>query len=377
MGHVVEVATLDSAKEVASLRYPMPLHCLGPAHSSWRFAPALLPWLRSNRTRFDVVVVEGLWQYHGFAAHRVLDKSNTPYFVFPHGMLDPWFKRAHPFKHAKKWLFWPWSEYRLLRDARAVLFTCDRERVLASQSFWLYRVVERLVAFGGADPPADLGHAKHVFLEAFPELQSRRFVLYLGRIHGKKGCDLLIEAFARIATEYPDIDLVMAGPGDERLIDQLQRRATALGVGVRIHWPGMLQGELKWGALRASEVFALPSHQENFGIAVAEALACGVPVLISDKVNICNEVLEGGAGFVAADDVDGTLHNLRRWLELPAERAAAMKRAAVATYEAHFTVQAMADSLVGVIQSATTRDIRTARASGGRRLSNQPAGPEQ
>jgi glycosyltransferase involved in cell wall biosynthesis len=112
----------------------------------------------------------------------------------------------------------------------------------------------------------------------------------------------------------------------------------------------MLQGPLKWGAFYASEVFALPSHQENFGVAVAEALACGVPALISDKVNIWREIAADGAGFVAADTVDGTEQNLRRWLALDAGGRAQMSSRARALFKARFTVEAMARDLMNVLE---------------------------
>ena len=89
------------------------------------------------------MIVNGIWQYNSFGAWRVTPHSSTPYVVVTHGMLDPWFKRAFPFKHLKKWLFWPWADYRVLRDAAAVLFTSEEERRLATQSFWLYRHKKR------------------------------------------------------------------------------------------------------------------------------------------------------------------------------------------------------------------------------------------
>ena len=91
-------------------------------------APRLLSWLRENATRYDAVIVNGIWQYHSYATWLALHRSETPYFVFTHGMLDPWFKRRHPLKHLKKWLYWPWADYRVLRDAQAVIFTCEEER---------------------------------------------------------------------------------------------------------------------------------------------------------------------------------------------------------------------------------------------------------
>ncbi len=108
-------------------------------------------------------------------------------------------------------------------------------------------------------------------------------ILFLGRLHPKKGCDLLLEAFAKVSANDSSLTLVMAGP--DQWDGELQRRA-----GANVLFTGMLEGSLKWSALRAAEVFILPSHQENFALSVVEALACARPVLISDRINICREV---------------------------------------------------------------------------------------
>jgi glycosyltransferase involved in cell wall biosynthesis len=121
----------------------------------------------------------------------------------------------------------------------------------------------------------------------------------------------------------------------------------------------MLQGDAKWGAFHASDAFVLPSHQENFGIAVAEALACGLPALISDKVNIWREVAADGAGFVASDTGQGTLDSLTRWLRLDPVVAAAMREQALQCFERHFTVDAMSSDLLRVLQQGRhDRDAR-------------------
>jgi glycosyltransferase involved in cell wall biosynthesis len=133
----------------------------------------------------------------------------------------------------------------------------------------------------------------------------------------------------------------------------LQAQARQLGVDARVIWPGMLQGDMKWGAFYASEAFVLPSHQENFGIVVAEALGCGVPVLISDKVNIWREIQTDGAGFVNTDTAGGTLRNLTDWLGLGAPARNAMTLQARSTFKNRFTVDAMATSLVQTIQERT------------------------
>ncbi|RKP50904.1 glycosyltransferase [Trinickia fusca] len=360
LGHHVEAATLDAPDAAFLAHDTLPCTALGPARGTYGYTPRVVPWLREQGPRFDAVIVNGLWQYHGFAAWRALRTLGVPYYVFPHGMLDPWFKHTYPLKHLKKWLYWPWAEYHVLRDARAVLFTTEEERVLARQSFWLYRASERVVSYGTAVPPADGERLRRCFYDAYPALAHRRLVLFLGRIHEKKGCDCLIHAFANVARREPQLHLVFAGPGSDGTIAELKTLATTLGIAERITWAGMLQGDLKWGAFYASEVFALPSHQENFGIAVVEALGCGLPVLISDKVNIWREVAAAGAGWVAADTVAGTERNLTRWLEQDETRQAVMREHAAAVFHMRFTVQAYAHQLLDVLEADALHTPETA-----------------
>ena len=350
LGHAVEVVSLDGPEDPWIRDYPVQVHALG-GRGYYRYSPALTPWLQAHASRFDAVVVDGLWQYPGLGTWRALARSAVPYFVFTHGMLDPWFKRAYPLKHLKKWLYWPWAEYRVLRDARAVIFTCEEERRLARESFWLYRPGQELVtAFGTADVPPDAG-LREAFHRQFPGLADKRLCLFLGRIQEKKGCDLLIEAFGQLATEDPSLHLVMAGPGEDAWLAHLQQLAQKAGVADRITWTGMLTGELKWGAFYASELFCLPSHQENFGIAVAEALACGRPVAISDKVNIWREIADDGAGWVGNDTVEGTLDALRRWLHASDEERARASLAARQSFEKRFRIDAAAAHLASLIGS--------------------------
>jgi glycosyltransferase involved in cell wall biosynthesis len=346
----VTICSLDEPDAEWVRNSKIEVHALGPSPALYGYNRRLVPWLREHASKYDAVIVNGLWQYTGFAVWRALAGTVTPYYVFTHGMLDPWFKHTYPLKHLKKWLYWPWAEYRVLRDARKVIFTCEDERLLARESFWLYKVDEAVTAFGVANPPVNADELASSFLAQFPQLQGKRIALYLSRIHVKKGCDLLIEAFAKIAQRDENLHLVMAGPDQTGWAPELKAQAEALGIAHRITWPGMLQGDMKWGAFYAAEVFCLPSHQENFGIVVAEALACGKPVLISNKVNIWREIDVDGAGFVADDTLAGTVANFERWLRLSPQEFQAMKARTTTCFANRFHVRRAAARLLEIIQ---------------------------
>ena len=349
MGISVEICSLDAPNEIWVINSKTKVHALGPVPSTYGYSIHLLPWLKKFASDYDAVIVSGMWQYVVLAVWRALAGKQTPYFVFTHGMLSPWFKKTYPLKHLKKWLYWPWAEYRVLRDAKAVLFTCEEERILARQSFWLYRCNEQVVGFGTVMPSGNSVLQKEILFSAHPELRHKRIALYLSRIHEVKGCDLLIEAFAKVAKQDESLHLVMAGPDPNGWVPKLQAQAEKLGISHRITWTGMLQDEVKWGAFYAAEVFVLPSHQENFGVVVAEALACGKPVLISNKVNIWREIEADGAGLVADDTQAGTDQLFNRWLRMSAEEFSVMQVKAIPCFKKRFHVQRAAERLLEVI----------------------------
>ena len=359
LGHKTEIICLDRPGATWLENFPITVHALGPGLGGYGYTRRLHSWLRLNHHRYDAVIVHGLWQYNGFGVWRALNGASTPYYVYPHGMLDPWFKTTYPLKHIKKLLYWLWAEYRVLRDASAVLFTCEEERRLARQSFRPYRCRERVVNFGTAAPPENHEKLKDAFFRKYPNLTGKKILLFLGRIHPKKGVDLLIRAFGDLfnGDRVPvaggeNLHLVIAGPcADKTYLESLKRLADCWSVQAdeKITWTGQLQGDLKWGAFLAADAFILPSHQENFGIAVAESLASGTPVLIANKVNIWREVLEDEAGFVEDDSREGTGRLIQRWLSSETGAWAGMKQNARRSFNTRFEIQKAAESLANII----------------------------
>ncbi|HEY1808793.1 MAG TPA: glycosyltransferase [Acidobacteriaceae bacterium] len=345
IGVDVEVLCQDSPDSPFLASLPFPVHALGQRWlGRFGLSPRLWRWLHQNAARFDGIVMNGLWIFADIAVRSAARRAATPYAVFPHGSLDPWFNRKYPLKHLKKLLYWP-LQYPVLRDARAVLFTTATERDLAATSFRPSRWNGVPVSYGISDPAGDPASQIEAFHAQFPALRGRRFLLFMSRLHEKKGCDLLVEAFARLASKFPDVDLVVAGPDQVGLQAKLQERATRNGISSRVHWPGMLTGDLKWGALRSAEAFVLPSHQENFGIVVAESLAAGRPVLISNQVNIWPDIQADGAGLVDDDTLEGTERLLHRWLQLPPAEREAMAARAWPCFSSRYSMERAASSI--------------------------------
>ncbi|HYR22628.1 MAG TPA: glycosyltransferase [Chthoniobacterales bacterium] len=351
-GHKIDIVVLDEPSASWMKDVDLTVHALGSGRTSYRYSRAFLPWLREHGGDYDRVIVNGIWQYLSFAAWRRYAGSSIPYFVFPHGMLDPWFKETFPLKHLKKWLYWPWAEYRVLRDAAAVIFTSAEERLLARKSFWLYRAREKVSPLGVEESPI-LPNAEAEFLSRYPQLQNTRNFLFLGRLHPKKGCDILLDAFARFSGR-DGISLILAGPDQVGWEKDLRRQVEHLNLTDRVVFTGMLQGAMKQGAFASADAFVLPSHQENFGISVVEALAAGVPVLISNRVNIWREIDADRAGYIESDDLEGTTRLLQRWIDTPSAEREAIRGNARHCFEQRFAIDRAADSLLRILNEPQT-----------------------
>ena len=362
-----EVVCVDSPSFDYKVHDPFPLHKLGRSPGLWAYSKPLLPWLRNNVAKFGAVIVHGLWSYHSYATNHLFHQlsqspsGNVPkVYVMPHGMLDPWFQwdSSRKLKAWRNWWYWKFIEKHVIASADGLLFTCQKELELARKPFTPYQPKkETVVGLGVAEPPAETAAMGEAFRAACPEMRGRPYLLFLSRIHPKKGVDLLIRAYAKLAAEPGRLNelpvLVIAGPKDSAYgqeMQQLARELTASGnSGASICFPGMLQGDAKWGAFYGCDAFVLPSHQENFGIAVVEALACGKPVLISDQVNIYQEIVEGGGGMVCADTAEGVNRLLADWIGMSESQSLAMKCKARCCFDSLFKASNAAKRLSDVL----------------------------
>ena len=362
-----EVVSLDAPDSSYVKRFPVPVIALGvdpsqPDHRNkfqrhYGYSPKMIPWLRENVRHYDAVITHSMWNYAAYAAARVLPTSGVPYFVYTHGMMDPWFRRAYPLKHLAKQAFWLFNEGILLSRATRVLFTAEDERLLARGAFIGHnRYSEAVVGYGGTDPSPHAAAERGGFRERFPAWAGSPYLLFLSRIHPKKGCDMLVDAFAEIAERAPDLQLVIVGPDQVGLLPGLRAQALARGVGGRVHFPGPLYGNDKWNAIAGADAFVLPSHQENFGVVIAEAMACRTPVLTTNRVNIWREVEAAGGGLIETDTPKGIVRLLERWLTLPAGQKSAMRERARLGYETFFRMEMASERLrATIVENLKTR----------------------
>jgi glycosyltransferase involved in cell wall biosynthesis len=279
----------------------------------WLTSPALRRRFHQTLAAADAYHIHGLWQEHSSMTAAYASRHGKPFVVSAHGMLDTW---ALDNKGFKKRLYAGLVERRHL--ARA---TCLRALTLTERDDYRRFGLRNPVAVipNGVDIPET--RSDEFFLR-FPELRSKRIVLFMGRIHYKKGPALLCQAWARIHRSFPDAHLVIAGPDFENTSREVARLIADSGLSGSVSMPGLLQGSLTWAALRAAELFVLPSYSEGLSRAVLEALGCGLPVVITRACNF-PEVAEHDCGLVIDADEEALARALSDMLGAP---AAALQR---------------------------------------------------
>jgi glycosyltransferase involved in cell wall biosynthesis len=257
------------------------------------YSPKLARALRLELQHADLVHVHSLWLYPTFTAAREARRADVPYVVSPHGTLDPALRGRGRARKAATQFLW---QRQMLAHAAAIHFTTEAEARLARD---LTGDRPTIVA----PNPVDCARLAELppneeFRAAYLDGTTGPVVLNLGRISAHKQLDILVKAFA-LASAGTSARLVVAGPDDEGVTADLEALAARLGIADRVAFPGPLYGHAKLAALAAADIWALPSRSENFGVAVAEALAAGIATVVSPGVNVAEELATAGAAIVA------------------------------------------------------------------------------
>jgi len=263
----------------------------------YTFSLPLAIWLSEHARDYDVIHIHALFSFPSLAAAFFAKRARVPYLVRPLGVLSLWGVR-----HRRPWLkrlSVRLIESRILRNAAGVQYTSVQESEEAAQ----LRVKHISLVIPNPVEVAISPMVRGMFRAAFPALVGKTVILYLSRIDKKKGIDLLLPAFAGTRSDHPEAVLVIAGDGDRALLGELKGQADRLDLGDGVVWAGFLEGQIKRDALADADVFVLPSYSENFGVAVVEAMGCGVPVIVSDQVGIHPEIAEAQAGLVVGCSV--------------------------------------------------------------------------
>jgi glycosyltransferase involved in cell wall biosynthesis len=320
---------------------------LGKGKTPFYYQPQFYDWLLSNLEHYDVISMHGIWQYHNYAVYKAINyfknkKRKVPkVIIMPHGMLDPYFQNAktRKWKSFRNYVFWHLIEKKAINAADAIFFTCEEELLLARTTFKGYHPKKEMnVGYGIVHPPVFSEILSICFKNILPNLYEKPYWLFLSRIHEKKGIDILINAYKKLTRNKNDLpSLVIAGSVDNDYAKEMIKLAESHP---NIYFTGMLDGDAKWSTIYNCDAFILPSSQENFGIAIVEAMACKKTVLISKNVNIWRQIENGGGSIVfdsiEIDDVFKALEQLQHIDRLKLKEKGNL---AYKTYQSHFTIE--------------------------------------
>jgi glycosyltransferase involved in cell wall biosynthesis len=289
------------------------LEVLPPSRVRWMMDPRLWRRLCDTIRSCNGVHIHGIWGVHCMAAAEMARSSKRPYMISAHGMLEQW---ALDHKRFKKALYAALVEKRRLQRA-ACLRALSADEVDDYRRLGLTNPIA--IVPNSVDPP--INPRADRFWDAYPELSGKRIVLFLGRLHPKKGLPLLLQAWSRKARMAEDIHLVIAGPDSENTRALLETMTGELNLSSSVTFTGMLTDERKWSALAAASLFVLPSYSEGFSVALLEALAIGVPAIVTTPCHI-PEVLIHGCGWVVPPESGRIEGALNEFLSLSLDEAA-------------------------------------------------------
>ena len=295
--------------QVATPRVPITSYATEfPAQLWTGYSRPMTRFMRDKAGSFDLIHVHEIWHYPAFAAFCAARRHKVPYVVTIHSELSDWGLRQ---KALKKRTYRFFVLDRMLREAGALHVITQAEKEQVRKLGFNTPVV---VAPNGIEQSrfADLPSPQSL-IERFPKLNGKRVALFLGRLHPKKGLDILARSFSAIAGQFEDLVLLIAGPdkfGTQKNMEAILRAEGLLG---RTVFTGLLTGDDKLAAMSCADLFVLPSHSDVLGIAVLEAMAARLPVIITTGCEF-PEVAEYEAGLITEADASSIADAIARLL---------------------------------------------------------------
>ncbi len=312
-------------------------------------SPALARALVADVSQFDVVHIHQLFLFPQFAAWRASTKAGVPYIVSPRGSLDPYLRARGRIRKQITDVLW---QRRMLDNAAALHLTSQQEMNLLLDLH--IRAPHRIVPNGIDILQYRAASRDEKWRRELLGADEGLIILNHGRLARKKGLDVLLESFSVVQRSIPNAHLVFVGPDDEDVGAKLRSRARELGLVQRVHLIGSLHGTRLRDVLAATDIWVLPSYTENFGNAVIEAMAIGLPVVTSPFVNIAPDAHRDGALEMVpntSEQVAGALMKLARDSGLRSQLAAN-----AAKYAKRFDWDVVASQLLGLYEEvASTR----------------------
>jgi glycosyltransferase involved in cell wall biosynthesis len=354
----VDIATTGAQREQKVDTNDLRVFSFARQTRAYKISIGLRSWLARNARNYDLIHIHALFSYSSHIAASCARRNRVPYIIRPLGVLNSWgmLNRRRTLKQVSFKLI----ENRILSGAAAVHYTSQQEKAEAARLG--VTTPSYVIPLGFDFSEFRALPTPERFFERFPFARGRDVVLFLSRLDPKKGLDVLLRAFADARRLRPTMLLAIAGDGDPHFVKALRELADELRIAQDVVWTGFLSGEEKLAALSAARVFALPSSSENFGIALAEALAAGLPCVLSDQIGIADDVTHYNAGLVCPADVRQLTTELIRLLDDASLRRTLGANAKRLVADKYSSV-AMGKSLVAMYNTVLSEHRQTSQHS--------------
>lgn len=341
---------LDVPADAWTEREGVPVFYAHTRPGAWMYSRTYAHAIDATVARSDVCIMAGIfWNHTGLAAARACWRHRVPYVTMPRGLLSPWALRH---KGLKKRVYWTLLARHIVNGSAALVALAQQEeRDIAATGVRRPVHVVPNGAFVDGLAGAEAGEPAPAAMEQNPLAPTAEYILFLGRIHPKKGLDILIPAFDRVASSFPGVSLVIAGSVDADYAARFQALLAQSTARARIVLAGNVSGAAKAKLLGGAAVFALTSHSEGLPVAVLEALAAGRPIVLTAGCNL-PEVAADDAGIEVALEVDATAQALARLLGDVALRARLGANALRLARES-FSWDAVARRMLAICRSVT------------------------
>jgi glycosyltransferase involved in cell wall biosynthesis len=348
------ILCLDNPEENFIKNSPHKIIALAENKTSWQYNANLYNWLYYHLANFDVVIVHGIWIYHSFAVTKAIKELRKfkpnfkiKHFIYPHGMLDSYFQteKKRIVKSIRNYFYWHLVESKNINNATGIIYTSKGEMEIASKTFSNYNPKQIF----------NLGYGVAVPNDVFKQKVDSEYFLFLGRFDHKKGIDTIIHSFNYLLLndhiKLPK--LIIAGPGLNseygKYIQKLVNDNDILTNHIELK--DMVCCTEKWQLIANAKAMILWSHQENFGISVAESLGMSVPVLLSKQVNIWNEIVLNHAGFADNDTVEKLIETIIKFNKISISEYEIMCLNAKKTHEEFYRPGKYANRLKGIFDT--------------------------
>lgn len=359
LGHKVKVLTtnrngenhLDVKTNCWTEYNGIPVFYCKTMNGPYSYSSVMVNIAKQEAKNTDVIISSAtLWNHSGLIADAISRKFNKPHIVYLRGLLDPW---AFKFKIIRKKIFWIFQGKRILQNAKLIIALSENEKI-AINSLSIKTQIEVIPNGVNFIDLSNIYERKQLF-SIYPKLAERHFLLFMGRIHQKKGFDVLFPAFKNILSYYPNVVLVIAGPVEKVFEKELSNLLSENNINENVLFAGVVNGTIKNSLLNFADGFVLTSYSEGVPIAVLEALSVGCPVIVSHQCNI-PEIESFKAGWVVPTEVNAISKALLELFNNPNQREIFSNNAKKMVRE-KYSWEHIGNKTVAIINSLTQNGV--------------------